>query len=389
MTSTGSKTPRKSSRELHAAGRHVVCYIDAGTWENFRSDAGNFPESVLGNVVAGFPNERWLDISQLSVIEPLMRARLEMCKQKGFDGVEADNVEGFELDTGFPLTAAEQLTYNEWLASEAHARGMSIALKNDRQQAAELEPYFDFALNEECFQAEECGKLQPFINAGKAVFEVEYNLEPSQFCEQANAAGYMAMKKNVVLDPPRTPCWAQAQGNWVGTKGSAGYDLAGFAGSSDVSYMPGATATLSKGSRYVWAPQTTETRALESPSGSAREAATYYDSNQIEVQLHFTTEYKGEIHLYALDWDTSARRETISVGGQTATLASNFSQGAWVSFPIEVAAGATLPITVTRTAGYNAVLSGILLGNEGPPPTVKVESAPQGKWVNSRRLGRL
>ncbi len=274
---------------LHAQGRHVICYIDAGSWEAFRSDAGNFPESVLGNVVAGFPNERWLDISQLSVIEPLMRTRLEMCKQKGFDGVEADNVEGFELGTGFPLTAAEQLTYDEWLASEAHARGMSIALKNDRQQAAALEPYFDFALDEECFQAEECGKLQPFIDAGKAVFEVEYNLEPSQFCERANPAGYMAMKKNFVLDPPRTPCWAQAQGNWVGTKGSSGYDLAGFAGSSDVGYMPGATATLSKGSRYVWAPQTTETRALESPSGSGREAATYYDSNQIEVQLHFTT----------------------------------------------------------------------------------------------------
>ena len=47
------------------------------------------------------------------------------------------------------------------------------------------------------------------------------------------------MKKNVALDPPRTPCWPQAQGNWVGAKGSAGYDLAGLDGSSDVSYMPG------------------------------------------------------------------------------------------------------------------------------------------------------
>ncbi len=124
--------------QLHAKGRHVVCYIDAGTWEEWRSDAADFPKSVLGNVVAGFPNERWLDISQLSVIEPIMRARLEMCKQKGFDAVEADNVEGFELETGFPLTAAQQLTYDKWLASETHALGMSIALKNDRQQAAEL-----------------------------------------------------------------------------------------------------------------------------------------------------------------------------------------------------------------------------------------------------------
>jgi hypothetical protein len=370
---------------LHAQGRHVICYLDAGTWEEWRPDAKEFEASVLGNVVSSeYGNERWLDISKLSAIEPIMKARLEMCKQKGFDGVEADNVEGFEVDTGFPLTAAEQLTYNEWLANTAHSLGLSIALKNDRQQAAELEPYFDFALDEECFQSEECGKLEPFTVAGKAVFEVEYNLQPSQFCEQANAAGYMAMTKTKELSAARTPCWPQAQGDWVGAKGSAGYDLAGWDGSGDAGYIPEATVTLAKGSRYVWAPQTTETRALEGPTGSGREAAAYYDANQIEVQLHFNREYKGNLHLYALDWDSSARRETITVDGQTADLtAANFSQGAWVSFPITVAAGATLPITVDRTAGTNAVLSGIFLGEAGPPPAPTVSTAPEGNWVKA------
>jgi hypothetical protein len=368
---------------LHAQGRHVICYLDAGTWENFRPDAGQFPAPVLGNVVSGFSNERWLDISNLPAIEPLMRARMELCKQKGFDGVEADNVEGFELDTGFPLTAAEQLTYNEWLASTAHSLGLSIALKNDRQQAAELEPYFDFALDEECFQSEECGLLSPFTEAGKAVFDVEYNLEPSQFCEQANAIGFMAMKKNVILDPPRTPCWPQAQGDWVGAKGADGFDLAGWTGSGDVTYLPGATATLVQGDRYVWAPQTTDSRALESPSGGGRVAATYYDWNQIEVQLHFNTAYKGNLHLYALDWDSLGRHETIEVDGQTATLSGNFSQGAWVTFPIDAAAGESIPITVNRTAGANAVLSGIFLGEAGPPPTPAVTRAPEGDWDNA------
>ncbi len=157
-----------------------------------------------------------------------------MCKQKGFDGVEADNVEGYELETGFELTAAEQLTYNEWLANTAHSLGLSIALKNDRNQVSELEPYFDFALDEECFQSEECGKLAPFIDAGKAVFETEYSLETSEFCEQANAAGFMAMKKEPKLTATRTPCWPQAQGDWVGAKGSSGYDLAAWEGSGDV-----------------------------------------------------------------------------------------------------------------------------------------------------------
>jgi hypothetical protein len=367
---------------LHAQGRHVICYLDVGTWEGWRPDASKFPASVLGKADPGWTEEKWLDIRQLSIIEPIMQARLELCKQKGFDGVEADNVDGFQNNTGFPLTAAEQLTYNEWLANTAHTLGLSIALKSDTDQAAELEPYFDFSLDEECFDYSECNELEPFIKAGKPVFEVEYSLEPSQFCAQANALGFMAMKKNLELDAWNSPCWPQ--GNWVGAKGSAGYDLAAWDGSSDVSYMPNATATLVKGSRYAWAPQPSDTRALERPAGSGRAAAAYYDPSQIEVQLHFSAAYQGNLHLYAVDWDSTARRETITADGQSANLtAGNFNQGAWVSFPIDVAAGATVPITVTRTAGANAVLSGIMLGDAGAPPAPTVTSAPQGAWTSA------
>lgn len=28
---------------LHRRGKRVICYIDAGTWENWRPDAGEFP----------------------------------------------------------------------------------------------------------------------------------------------------------------------------------------------------------------------------------------------------------------------------------------------------------------------------------------------------------
>jgi hypothetical protein len=367
---------------LHAQGRHVVCSLDAGTWEGWRPDAGEFPASVLGSADPGWTNERWLDIRQLSVLEPIMQARMQLCKQKGFDGVEVDNVDGYQNNTGFPLSAANQLAYNEWLASAAHALGLSIALKNDTDQIAQLQPYFDFALNEECFVYSECTLLKPFTAAGKAVFEVEYTLEPSQFCAQANALGLMAMKKSLELGAWNSPCWAQ--GNWVGAKGAAGYELAGWDGSSDVGYMPDATATLVKGSRYAWASQTEDSRALESPTGAGREAATYYDPNQIEVQLHFSTAYQGNLRLYALDWDSTARRETITADGQTASLtAGSFSQGAWVSFPIKVAAGASIPITVTRTAGANAVLSGIFLGDSGTPPARAVSSPPQGSWVGT------
>jgi hypothetical protein len=34
---------------LHNKGRKVVCYIDVGTWENWRPDAKKFPKFILGN----------------------------------------------------------------------------------------------------------------------------------------------------------------------------------------------------------------------------------------------------------------------------------------------------------------------------------------------------
>ncbi len=158
-------------------------------------------------------------------------------------------------------------------------------------------------------------------------------------------------------------------GSWVGTFGGEGYDLAAWNGEEDLTNLPaGDKVELAQGARYVWAQSTNEERALESPSGLTREAATYYSPDQLRVNLKFKEAYSGELHLYAIDWDSSARRETISVDGQTAVLSSSFQAGAWVSLHIEAAAGETLPITVTCEGGANAVLSGIFLGNGGSPP---------------------
>jgi hypothetical protein len=191
---------------LHRHGHKVICYLDAGTYEDFRPDSASFPRSVLGKP-SGWPGERWLDIHRLSSLAPIMRARLLLCKHKHFDGVEADNVDGYANRSGFPLTASEQLTYNKWLARAAHALGLSIALKNDLGQARQLEPDFDYALDEQCFQYSECPLLRPFVSAHKAVFEVEYNLSRNRFCRQANADGFMSMRKDLDLDAKRQVCW--------------------------------------------------------------------------------------------------------------------------------------------------------------------------------------
>lgn len=182
-------------QSLHKANRVVICYIDAGTWENWRSDASQFPSSIKGKS-NGWPGEVWLDIRNLSIIGPLLQNRMDTCKSRGYDGVEFDNVDGYSNDTGFPLKASDQLTFNTWLANEAHKRGLSVALKGDPEQAKTLVPYFDWELDEECFNYDECDSFLPFIKAGKAVMEVEYDLDTADFCPQANKMNFNALKKH-------------------------------------------------------------------------------------------------------------------------------------------------------------------------------------------------
>lgn len=191
---------------LHARGRHVVCYMSAGSFEPGRPDAGKFPAAIIGRPLDGWPDEHWLDIRRLDLLGPILERRLDLCKAKGFDSVEPDNIDGYANRTGFPLTGADQLRFNRFLAKAAHARGLSIGLKNDLEQADTLEPDFDWALSEQCFQYDECELLAPFTRAGKAVFVAEYNLDTANFCPQAGAAGVMAMRKRLALDAWRVPC---------------------------------------------------------------------------------------------------------------------------------------------------------------------------------------
>ena len=174
---------------LHARGQHVVCYVDVGTWERWRPDAARFPVAVRGRP-NGWPGERWLDVRQLSVLEPLMRARFAICARKGFDAVEPDNMDGFENPTGFHITGRQQLAYDDWVARTVHALGMAVFEKNDPEQAAALEPHFDGVLDEQCNQYHECGAFRPYLRAGKPVLNAEYqrSLYPG-FCANDRRLG--------------------------------------------------------------------------------------------------------------------------------------------------------------------------------------------------------
>jgi hypothetical protein len=198
-------TPSNVITTLHAGGKRAVCYVSVGTWEEWRPDANQFPPSIRGQS-NGWAGEVWLDIRRLDVLRPLMEARLDLCKAKGFDGVEPDNVDGYSNITGFPLTYGDQLAYNRFVADAAHARGLSVGLKNDVEQVADLVDWFDWTLNEECFRYQECGRLEPFVRKGKAVFHVEYGIAPEKFCAATRPAGFSSLLKRRVLDAFRIAC---------------------------------------------------------------------------------------------------------------------------------------------------------------------------------------
>jgi len=197
---------------LKADGRRLICYISVGTVEDWRPDAAEFPAEAVGDPYEEWPGERWLDIREIDLLAPVLLARLDLCREKGFDGVEPDNVDAFSNETGFAIDAADQVRFLRWLAAEAHGRGLSIGLKNDPELAADLVDVFDWALTEDCYVDGWCEEMAPFIAAGKPVFMAEYTdqLSRLQFgvavCPFAASLGFSAILKGRDLDAARGSC---------------------------------------------------------------------------------------------------------------------------------------------------------------------------------------
>ena len=185
--------------ELHKLGKKVICYISMGSWEEWRPDAHLFPSEVIGKDYEGWEGEKWLDIRRIDLLAPVLTARLDLCKEKGFEAVEPDNIDGYANDTGFPITYQDQIAFTTWLAEQAHDRGLSIGLKNNSDQVLDLLSFFDWALTEDCFAEGWCEAFSPFIKAGKAVFAAEYTdtgVTLDAICPQAAAMGFSVILKD-------------------------------------------------------------------------------------------------------------------------------------------------------------------------------------------------
>lgn len=208
------EVPQETIDELRSKGIKLICYFSAGTVEDFRDDADQFPLRIIGEQYEDLVDERWVDYAEMDAIAHVMRARLDKCKSKGFDAVEIDNVDAHNYETrdalgnvtnigtSFKMTLDESTEYVLWLADEAHKRGLGIGLKNAEEMVADVVDVVDWMLVEDCYYDSWCMAATAFIDADKPVFMAEYDDLVPDFtpaCELAKSLGYSAIWRDSSL----------------------------------------------------------------------------------------------------------------------------------------------------------------------------------------------
>ena len=201
----GNDTTAATVAAAHAKGMRAICYINAGGWEEWRPDAGRFPAAVRGRDLDDWPGEKWLDIRRTAVLLPIMAARMDQCRAKGFDAVDPDNLDGYQASTGFPITAHHAVAYQTALAQLAHQRGLAIGLKNATDLVPRLAGVVDFAVNEECLAYQECVGYQPLLARRRPVFHVEYTGERASICAR-RPKGFSSILASQDLDGATQRC---------------------------------------------------------------------------------------------------------------------------------------------------------------------------------------
>lgn len=195
--------------QARAAGVSTIAYISVGTWEDWRADKGAFPASVKGNNLASWPGEKYLDIRQQAILLPIMQARFQRARDKGFDAIEPDNMDVYANNSGFTISAADTVSYVKALASIAHGMGLEIGQKNVPELTGQLANTLDFVITEDCFDQGWCSQVLAYRDAGKPVLAAEYTdtgVNWSAACSWARAQGVHMILKDRNLTAQLTPC---------------------------------------------------------------------------------------------------------------------------------------------------------------------------------------
>ena len=76
---------------LKGSGKVVICYFSAGTVEDWRADARDFPTGDTGKVLPEWPNEKWIRTGSTKVRD-IMAKRIKLAGDKGCDAIDPDNI---------------------------------------------------------------------------------------------------------------------------------------------------------------------------------------------------------------------------------------------------------------------------------------------------------
>lgn len=79
---------------LQKAGKKVICYFSAGSWEDWRDDKDKWNKADLGKGLDGWEGERWVNLSA-SGVHDVMKERINLAWRKGCDAIDPDNVDGY------------------------------------------------------------------------------------------------------------------------------------------------------------------------------------------------------------------------------------------------------------------------------------------------------
>ncbi len=212
------ETTKEQIDALHAEGKRIFAYVSVGSWELDRPDSDAFANELIGKVCPGWEDEKFLNIKALEQLAPHIRSRFDMIARKGFDGIEADNIDIYTVDTdgnngtGFGITLADTKRYADFLIAEAHRRGLSIGQKNAPELVEAYGDLFDWALIEDPFYEKYADSFKIYTVHEKAVFSLSYldNTSSEYFrnaiCPGAEKFRFSAILKERDLDSTETTC---------------------------------------------------------------------------------------------------------------------------------------------------------------------------------------
>lgn len=209
-------TPASSVAELHRRGRKVIGYFSGGTYEDWRPDAHKFRKEDIGKKLDEWEGEKWVQTSS-PAIRHIMIERIELALSKGFDGIDVDNVDGYDHKTGLGLSKDSAVDFIKFLSHEGHSRGLACGLKNASDIIPRVIDDVQWIVQEQCVQYGDEEEYLPFIRKNKPVFHVEYpkgeDTESSKCnnekvvtgkqlrkCEKAKELGFSTIIKNIKLD---------------------------------------------------------------------------------------------------------------------------------------------------------------------------------------------